>query len=110
MEDEALAWRVRAIRGATTADDDSIEAIRIAVDELLQTIEEQNKSVLALSEVVSVTFSVTGDLKAIYPAAIARQRQGWKTIPLSRCAAHVQRGGFTIVYSLLDSVQYMQSC
>ena len=29
-----------------------------------------------------MTFSVTKDLDAIFPAAIARQRPGWDTVPL----------------------------
>ena len=82
MEKRDVTWRMRAIRGATTVADDSIPAIRVAVNELLQTIEEHNKDILDLSEVVSVIFSVTDDLKAIFPAAIARQRPGWQFIPL----------------------------
>ena len=82
MKDQTLAWRVRAIRGATTVDNDSTSAIQVAVNELLQAIEAQNQEVLDLSEVVSVIFSVTDDLKAVFPAAIARQRPGWQSIPL----------------------------
>ena len=82
MEDRAETWRVRAIRGATTAADDSVPAIRLAVHELLDTIELHNQDALDLTEVVSVIFSVTDDLQAIFPAAIARQRPGWQYIPL----------------------------
>lgn len=80
MEDFAVGWRVRAIRGATTAAENSVDAIREVVAELLDDIEARNQ--LDLAEVVSVTFSVTRDLTVIFPAAIARERSHWQTVPL----------------------------
>ncbi|NCJ05107.1 chorismate mutase [Synechococcales cyanobacterium C] len=80
MEEMTVTWRVRAIRGATTADENSVEAIRDAVSELLDVIEERNT--IDLTEVVSVTFSVTRDLDKTFPAAIARERPHWESIPL----------------------------
>jgi chorismate mutase len=75
-----VTWRVKAIRGATTATENSVAAIRDVVHELLDEIESRNS--LDLSEVVSVTFSVTHDLDVVFPAAIARQRPHWQTVPL----------------------------
>jgi len=75
-----VAWRLKAIRGATTVPENSIEAMGEAVDELLDALEANNP--LDLGEVVSVTFSVTRDLTAIFPAAIARRRPGWDNVPL----------------------------
>lgn len=75
-----MAWRVRAIRGATTASENSVAAIREALNELLDAIEAEND--LNLAEVISVTFSATRDLDVIFPAAIARQRPQWDHIPL----------------------------
>ena len=80
MEDNTVSWRVRAIRGATTATENSVAAVQDAVNELLDEIETHNA--LDLSEVVSVTFSVTRDLDQIFPAAIARKRPNWQHIPL----------------------------
>lgn len=80
MENNTVSWRVRAIRGATTATENSVAAVREAVTELLNEIEANNA--LDLSEVVSVTFSVTRDLDQVFPAAIARQRPHWQHIPL----------------------------
>jgi chorismate mutase len=73
-------WKVRGIRGATTADKNSPEAIRKAVDELLDAIEKHNQ--LDPKEIISVIFTTTKDLDAIFPAAIARKRPGWDLIPL----------------------------
>lgn len=73
-------WRVRAIRGATTVPENSIAAITDAVTELLDALETNNP--ITTDAMVSVTFSVTSDLDAIFPAAIARQRPNWDTVPL----------------------------
>jgi chorismate mutase len=80
MEDIHVGWRVRAIRGATTATENSVEAIHSAVTEMLDAIEHRNQ--LDFDEIVSVTFSVTRDLDAAFPAAIARQRPHWQHVPL----------------------------
>lgn len=75
-----MGWRIRAIRGATTVTENSIDAIRAAVHELLNELEARNQ--LDMEEIVSVTFSVTNDLDAVFPAAIARERPHWSQVPL----------------------------
>ena len=75
-----MSWRVRAIRGATTVPENSAGAIREAVQELLDELESRNT--LDLNEIISVTFSVTKDLDALFPASIARVRPGWSNVPL----------------------------
>ena len=76
----ASLWRVRAIRGAITVTENTCEAITEAVTELMEAIEIHNQ--LDTEEIVSVTFSVTSDLDAMFPAAVARRRQGWNDVPL----------------------------
>ena len=76
----ALRWRVRAIRGATIVTENTREAIAEAVSELIEAIALHNQ--LDTEEIVSVTFSVTSDIDAIFPAAVARRRQGWENVPL----------------------------
>ncbi|MGD1901813.1 MAG: chorismate mutase [Geitlerinemataceae cyanobacterium] len=75
-----MAWKLKAIRGATTVPENSAAAMREAVTELLDALEANNA--IDFDEVVSVTFSVTRDLTAIFPAAIARRRAGWDGVPL----------------------------
>lgn len=75
-----MDWKVRAIRGATTVSENTVGAIRDAVSELLDTIETQNQ--LDPEDIASVIFSVTPDLDAIFPAAIARERPHWNHVPL----------------------------
>lgn len=80
VEDEGVGWRVRAIRGATTVPENTTDAIRAAVHELLDELESHNQ--LDFDEIVSATFSVTRDLDAVFPAAIARERPHWRNVPL----------------------------
>ncbi|HEY9604338.1 MAG TPA: chorismate mutase [Allocoleopsis sp.] len=75
-----MGWRVRAIRGATTASENTVEAIREAVTELLDELEARNQ--LDPNEMISAIFTSTRDLDAIFPAAIARARPHWDTVAL----------------------------
>lgn len=75
-----MAWKVRGIRGATTVTVNTSSAIAEAVIELLDQIEQQNQ--FDPEDIVSVFFTVTPDLNAIFPAAIARHRRAWNFIPL----------------------------
>ena len=74
---------LRALRGATTATANSREAIQEAVEELLNALVERNN--LSGEQILSLTFSVTTDLDACFPAAIARQRPGWDGVALLDC-------------------------
>lgn len=76
----SLGWRVRAIRGAITVESNTVEAITTAVKQLLGAIGDVNA--IQPEEIVNVIFSVTPDLDAIFPAAIARQQLGWDHVPL----------------------------
>ncbi len=75
-----VEWRVRAIRGATTASENTVAAIREAVTELLDELEAHNQ--LAPDEIISAIFTTTRDLDAIFPAAIARERPNWDNVAL----------------------------
>lgn len=75
-----MEWRVRAIRGAITASENTVEAIREAVTELLDELEAHNQ--IDHDDIVSVTFTTTRDLDAIFPAAIARKRPHWDQVAL----------------------------
>lgn len=75
-----MGWKMKAIRGATTASENSKEAIREAVKELLDELESHNP--IDPDDIISVTFSVTRDLDAIFPAAVARERPHWQNVPL----------------------------
>lgn len=75
-----MDWKVRSIRGATTASANTKEAIAEAVKELLDDIDQRND--LDPEEIISVVFTATADIDAVFPAAIARQRENWENVPL----------------------------
>jgi chorismate mutase len=80
MEDRSVELRIWAIRGATTVSENTADAIREAVHELLDEFETRNQ--LDPQNIVSATFSVTRDLDALFPATVARDRPAWDMVPL----------------------------
>lgn len=70
---------VRGIRGATTAEANSEQAITGATDELLRELIQLND--LDVAEIAFCYFTTTHDLTAEYPAYAAR-RLGWLDVPL----------------------------
>ena len=70
---------VRGIRGATTAEANTAEAISDATEELLGELIGLND--LDPSEICFAYFTTTPDLTAEYPAYAAR-RLGWLDVPL----------------------------
>ena len=72
-----------ALRGATTCENNSVESINSAVEELLLELVSRNN--LIPGQIISVTFSVTSDLDSCFPASIARKKAGWEKIALLDC-------------------------
>ena len=75
--------KMRALRGATTASANTAAAMAEAVEELLDALISSNE--LSGDQVLSATFSVTADLDAIFPASLARRRDGWDGVALLDC-------------------------
>ena len=69
----------RGIRGATTVETDTADAIVAATRELLAHMVEANA--IAVSDSASAIFTVTLDLTAAFPAQAAREL-GWQHVPL----------------------------
>lgn len=65
-----MTRHVRALRGATTVDADTTEAMDAAVTELFGELFERND--LDESDLISVLLTATDDLHAKFPAASAR--------------------------------------
>ncbi len=70
---------VRAIRGATTIDDDNEEQVTTRVQALLDAILERNG--LAKDDLISIVFTATDDVVSMFPAAAART-MGLGDVPL----------------------------
>ncbi len=69
----------RGIKGATTAEANTEEAILAATRELLGRLVEANS--VGRDDLVSITFSCTKDLNATFPARVAREL-GFFHVPL----------------------------
>jgi chorismate mutase len=74
-----VAAQVRALRGATTVDEDTSEQISARVQELMRTLLERND--VGHEDLVSIIFTATGDLTSMFPATAARQL-GLGDVPL----------------------------
>jgi chorismate mutase len=82
---------LRALRGATTVDEDTPEQIRVRTHELLGLVMERNQ--LVEDDVVSVLFTATADVTSGFPATAARE-VGFGAVPLM-CAAEIPVPGST---------------
>ena len=77
--------RLCALRGATTVEEDSAEAIVAATQELLEALLARNG--VEVDDLVSLVFTATPDLAAEFPAAAAR-KIGIEDVPLL-CAREI---------------------
>lgn len=74
---------VRAIRGAITVNSNEKEEIWSATEEMVSTIIKENN--LDLNDLISITFTLTPDLDACYPAVRVRE-MGITNVPLMNMA------------------------
>lgn len=81
--------KLRALRGATTVEENDAESIVAATEELLRAVMERNG--LDAGQMVSCLFTCTGDLDAEFPAVAAR-RIGLSGVPLL-CAREIDVPG-----------------
>ena len=91
-----------ALRGATTSEQNSVESITSAVEELLSELVSRNN--LIPDQIISVTFSVTSDLNACFPASIARRKSGWENVALLDCQQMFVKGDLSKCIRLLAYV------
>ena len=77
------SYKFTAIRGATTSTGNSVEEIENAVGELIDELISRNN--LNLKNLLSITFTVTKDLDACFPASIARKCNGLDSVAFLDC-------------------------
>ena len=82
---------VRGLRGATTVDVDTPEAITERTQQLLRAMLERNA--IEKDELISVLFTATDDIHSMFPAAAAREI-GFGDVPLI-CARELDITGGT---------------
>ena len=93
---------LKGLRGATTTQSNEIEAIEASVSELIQELVKRNQ--LKPEQIVSIIFSVTNDLDACFPAAIARRQTGWENVALIDCQQMYVKGDLKNCIRLLAHV------
>ena len=74
---------ITAIRGASTSNGNTIKEIENSVIELTNELISQNN--LDPKKILSITFTVTKDLNACFPASIARKCFGLDTVACLDC-------------------------
>lgn len=71
----------RGIRGAITVDSNTVEALEVAVVELISEMKKQNN--YKEEDISNVVFTLTEDIDCVYPAKIAREKfESWKYVPM----------------------------
>lgn len=81
--------RVRALRGATTLDEDERGHLIARTQELMAAVFERNQ--LTEDDLISIVFTATGDVHSAYPAEAAREA-GITHVPLL-CARELEIDG-----------------
>ena len=76
-------YQLTIIRGATTAKDNSVKEIENAVVELVEELISRNN--IIVNNLLSITFTVTSDLNACFPASIARKCNGLDSVAFLDC-------------------------
>ena len=71
------------IRGATTSSSNTKSDIEVAVKELIDELIKRNK--ISGEQILSITFTVTRDLDACFPASIARKYNHLKDVAFLDC-------------------------
>jgi len=82
-ENTVSNFKLTAIRGATTSDEDTDISIKEAVIELIQQFISLND--LKKENIISITFTVTNDLSACFPASIARKHFNFDSVAFLDC-------------------------
>ena len=76
-------YKITFVRGATTATGNSVTEIESAVVELIDELISRNN--LIKKNLLSITFTVTKDLDACFPASIARKCNGLDSVAFLDC-------------------------
>ena len=76
-------YKIKLIRGATTATGNSIKEIEDAVVELIDELILRND--IIKKNLLSITFTTTKDLDACFPASIARKCNGLDAVAFLDC-------------------------
>ena len=93
------SYKFTVIRGATTSTGNSVEEIEDAVNELIDELILRNN--IILSNLLSITFSVTQDLDACFPASVARKCKGLDSVAFLDCQQMYVHGDINFCIRLM---------
>ena len=97
-----------AIRGATTSDGNTEIFIKDAVIELIQNFISLND--LKKENIISITFTVTKDLTACFPAAIARRHFNFDSVAFLDCQQMMVPKDISLCIRMLALVNLKSNC
>ena len=94
--------KLYAIRGAITVSKNNEQEILLKTKNLLTNLVEKNE--LELQDIISIIFTATRDIDAVYPAVAAREL-GMTSIPLTCCQEMHVEGSLPLCIRVLMHVQ-----
>jgi len=95
-------YKFTSIRGATTATGNTVEEIENAVEELINELISRNE--LIKENLLSITFTVTKDIDACFPASIARRCNGLDSVAFLDCQQMYMPNDLSFCIRLLAQV------
>tara|TARA_B100001121_G_C18432307_1_gene499815 strand:- start:257 stop:640 length:384 start_codon:yes stop_codon:yes gene_type:complete len=97
-----------AIRGATTSDGNTEIFIKDAVVELIQNFISLND--LKKENIISITFTVTKDLTACFPASIARKHFNFDSVAFLDCQQMMVPNDMSLCIRMMALVYLKSNC
>ena len=97
-----------AIRGATTSDGNTEIFIKDAVVELIQNFISLND--LKKENIISITFTVTKDLTACFPASIARKHFNFDSVAFLDCQQMMVPNDISLCIRMMALVYLKSNC
>jgi len=107
-ETENSNFKLTAIRGAITSDGNTEIFIKDAVVELIQNFISLND--LKKENIISITFTVTKDLTACFPAAIARKHFNFDSVAFLDCQQMMVPKDISLCIRMMALVNLKSNC
>ena len=101
-------FKLTAIRGAITSDGNTEIFIKDAVVELIQNFISLND--LKKENIISITFTVTKDLTACFPASIARKHFNFDSVAFLDCQQMMVPNDTSLCIRMMALVYLKSNC
>ena len=107
-EETKSKLKLTAIRGATTSNGNTEIFIKDAVVELIQNFISLND--LKKENIISITFTVTKDLTACFPASIARKHFNFDSVAFLDCQQMMVPNDTSLCIRMMALVYLKSNC